>query len=357
MSTVGNFLKGIEKGKVDVHYQDGGQVQTVERIPTGYYGLDSGIGGGFPVGRMSLIYGEESSMKTTLCIKAMASAQRMYPDKKPVFIDVEGHFDWGWAQKMGLDIDKALLFQPNSAEQAIDLVCDVLLLEDVSVIVLDSLAALITTEELNKEAAENVMATNARAINRLYRKSSLHMGMARIAGQKPTLLFVNQIRYKMQAHGDPETMPGGPSLKFGSSLTLRLRGVNEIVKSVHPTLPAYRRVFYRIKKNKVPITQGNGDFLSALRAIEEYNLRPGQSYDWPPVLAQLKNLELLTAGEKKGWNLTWPDTGEIDHYAKQTDIKDKMFADSDFALRLKSLLIAEYISREESVVLDNSEEA
>ena len=354
MSNLGSFLKEIDKGKMDIPYQSGGMVQVIDRIPTGFYGLDSGIGGGFPVGKISVVYGLESAMKTTICLKAIASAQKKWPDKKAVFIDVEGHFDWTWADKMGVDIETLQLFTPSNAETTVDTVCKLLLLEDVSIIVLDSLAALITEEEANKSAADSVMATTARMINRMYRLSGRNLGQARMRGLKPTLLFINQVRMRMVQHGDPETLPGGPSFKFASSLTLRLSGFNEVMKSEHATLPSYRKVRWIVKKNKVPITQGNGEIFVALRPIKEFGLSVGECYDWPSIRSHLTHFELLRNAGSSKWELVWADTGTIETYKTQKEIQKKMYADPEFATNLKNMLMNYMINHEESTLLDSS---
>ena len=339
MPTLKAFLKSVEKKNADLHCQVGVKHQLMDRVPTGFYGLDSGLGGGFPAGRISMIYGPESAMKTTICLKAIASAQKLWPERKCVFIDIEGHFDTEWAAKMGVDTDALVYILPPNAESAVDALCELITLEDVSVIVLDSLAALITEQEAGKSASEAVMATNARAINRLYRLSGKHLGQARLQGRSPTLLLVNQVRFKMVQMGDPETTPGGPSMRFASSLILRVSGSNEIVKSVHPTLPAFRKIRWTAKKNKVPITQGNGEILVALRHIEEHNLDVGDTYYWPTVKSHLNHLGLMQNAGPGKWQLVWPDTGEVKLYKTQNEIKDKMFSNEEFSLRLRTGLM------------------
>ena len=339
MPTLKAFLKSVDKDNADLHCQVGIQHQLMDRIPTGFYGLDSGLGGGFPAGRISMIFGLESAMKTTICLKAIASAQKMWPDKKCVFVDVEGHFDSQWAEKMGVDTESLVYILPPNAESAVDALCGLLSLEDVSVIVLDSLAALITEQEAGKSASEAVVATNAKAINRLYRLSGKHLGKARLEGRTPTLLLVNQVRFKIAMMGNPEVLPGGPSMMFASSMIVRVVGSDEVMKPVHPTLPAFRKIKWSVRKNKVPITQGSGEIRVALRHIEENNLDVGNSYDWPNVKAHLAHLGLMQNAGPGKWQLVWPDTGEVELYKTQNEIKEKMVSDEEFSLRLRTGLM------------------
>ncbi len=133
------------------------QIEDPQRLATGLFAFDLATGGGFPLGRVSILYGKEDSMKTTLYLKAIATAQRLYPKKTAVFVDVEGVIGKKWAQQMGVDVKKLGYVNPDNAEQMVDIVSELMYAEDVSVIVIDSLAALITQHELDKSAEDAIV--------------------------------------------------------------------------------------------------------------------------------------------------------------------------------------------------------
>ncbi|HEY0820965.1 MAG TPA: hypothetical protein VGD46_19420, partial [Rhizobacter sp.] len=296
-NNVATLLKGFEKDYKAAVGVMGVRDDEPTRLPTGMFTLDLLTGGGLPEGRVTVIYGPESSMKTTLCLKAVASAQRRYPDRTAAFIDIEGHLDRKWAAKMGVDVDKLAHIIPQNAEQAVDIAEALLHAEDVSIIIFDSLAALQVQAELEKSAEDSTPGKQALVINRFYRKVTHALNDARVKGDgfMPTLVAVNQYRFKIGAskYEDPEVMPGGPAFKFISSLTLRVKGYDVIQKPIHKGLPAYKRIAFSIKKNKVPIVAKSGEMFIALLPIPEFNLQVGELYSWGTVLQYLKTLGLI----------------------------------------------------------------
>lgn len=332
---LGEFKK---KYKTDIATV-GVHVKDPPRLKTGIFAFDLATGGGFPVGRCSVVYGPESSMKTSLCLKAIATAQKEYPDQKAIFVDVEGRFSKYWAASMGVDCDKLVYVLPDSAEQMVDVVEALLYATDVSVIVVDSLAALLTVNEQESDAEKAQVGTTGLLINKFYRKASHALMLARREDHAPTLLLINQIRFKIGVmYGNPETMPGGPSFKFLSSLTIRVYGKDEIDKKVDDVLPAYKHVKFILKKWSVPVVAPNGEFLMALQPIADLNLAIGESYDWNTVLAYLKSLELLQKG-KNGWDLIDPGTGEAIEFKKQDDLKQLMVEKEDWNKMVKGWII------------------
>lgn len=340
----GKTFKDDSIVKVGVEFED------PERIPTGLFAFDLATGGGFPEGRISLVYGTEDSMKTSLCLKAIASAQRKYKDRTPVFVDVEGVFSKSWAKALGVDLDRLVYIHPDNAEQLVDIIEGVLYTDDVSVVVIDSLAALVTQQELEKSAEEAIVGRTGLVINKLYRKVSRALGKCQREGRNPTLICINQIRYKIGVmHGNPETMPGGPAFLFASSMTIRFYGKDIMESAVSKTLPAYKEVNMIIKKHKVPILAKKGVVQIALQPIPEYGLDIGQAYDWNTLLAYLKSMELLVKSDKKGWDFTHPGTGEVTTYKKQDDLKEQIYADPAFGQEIKSALISAMMQTDEVI--------
>lgn len=189
----------------------------VERISCGLPSLDLILGGGIPVGRILEIYGPESSGKTTLAIKFLAECQKAYPQKKVAFIDVEHAFDPQYAGKLGLDMGYVVFSQPNSAEQALNIMADLAKTGEVSAIILDSIAQLIPTKEQEGDIGGSEMAMRARLMSQACRK------IAPIAEKGDcTCFFINQVRSNVGVmYGNPETTPGGNAMKYAASVRIR----------------------------------------------------------------------------------------------------------------------------------------
>lgn len=321
------------------------------RLPSGLFAFDLPTGGGVPLGRITLMYGKEDSMKTSVCLKLIAQAQKLFPKKAAVFVDVEGVFSKNWARILGVDVDKLVMVQPSNAEQVVDLVEDILHTDDVSIIVVDSLAALITQHEIDKSAEDVIVAKTASVINKFYRRTARALGVARKEKREIALVCINQIRYKIGGMGNPEVLPGGPSMLYGASLSVRFYGKDVMDSGVSTTLPAYKEINLIIKKHKVPILAKSGVMQVALQSIPEYGLDVGQAYDWNTLLSYLKSMELLVkaANKKDGWQFTHPGTGEVTMYKKQEDLKDKIFADPMFGQEVKSALIDAMMQTDEVI--------
>jgi len=341
---LGKAAKDYKDPKIVTH---GVQIKDPDRLPSGLFAFDLATGGGVPRGRCSVMYGDEDSMKTTLCLKLIAQAQRLFPKQKAVFIDVEHVFGPTWAKTMGVDVDNLIFVQPDNAEQMVDIVEGILQTDDVSIVVVDSLAALITQHEIDKSAEDAIVGRTGIVINKFYRRVSRALGKARREGRQPTLVVITQIRYKIGVmYGNPETMPGGPSFKFASSMTIRFHGKDVMDSAVSTTLPAYKEVSASIRKYKVPILAKKAIMQIALQPIEGYGLEVGQAYDWNTLRSYLKSMEFFVK-RKKDWELTHPGTGEVILYSKQDDLKAAVFKDAAWGQELKSALIEAMMQTDE----------
>jgi recombination protein RecA len=216
----------------------------VRTIPTGSVGLDAALGiGGLPVGRVVEVYGPEASGKTTLCLQIIAEAQKQ--GGTAVFIDAEHALDLRYAKGLGVDLERLLMSQPDSGEQALDLTEMMTRAEGVDLIVIDSVAALTPRAEIDGEMGDQHVGLHARLMSQALRK------LTAIAHQaQTTILFVNQLRHKIGVtFGTPETTTGGQALKFYSSVRLDVR---RIASLKHPSGEVYgNRVRVRVVKNKL----------------------------------------------------------------------------------------------------------
>ncbi len=216
----------------------------IDVIPTGNLVIDRALGvGGFPRGRIIEIFGPESSGKTTLTLTAIAQAQKK--GGLAAFIDVEHALDPQYARKLGVNLDDLLISQPNSGEEALQ-ICETLVRSNaIDVIVLDSVAALVTKQELDGEIGDSTVGTQARLMSAAMRKLT-----ALISKARTVCIFTNQIREKIGVmFGNPETTPGGRALKFFSSVRVDIRRIGQI-KATDGTVQG-NRTKIKVVKNKV----------------------------------------------------------------------------------------------------------
>ncbi|HEV7837201.1 MAG TPA: recombinase RecA, partial [Gemmatimonadaceae bacterium] len=195
----------------------------VESIPTGAINLDAAIGvGGIPRGRVTEIYGPESSGKTTLCLHVVANAQRM--GGVAAFIDAEHALDTEYARKLGVDVESLLISQPDTGEQALE-ICEILVRSGaVDIVVIDSVAALVPKAEIEGDMGESHMGLQARLMSQALRKLT-----GAISRSKTIVIFINQLREKIGVmFGNPETTPGGRALKFYASVRVDIRRIGQI---------------------------------------------------------------------------------------------------------------------------------
>ena len=215
----------------------------VETIPSGSLSLDVALGaGGFPRGRIVEIYGPESSGKTSLALSAIASAQKR--GGLGALVDAEHAFDPVYAGKLGVDLENLLISQPDTGEQALEIVETLVRSNAVDVIVVDSVAALVPRAEIEGEMGDAMVGVQARLMSQALRKLT-----GAVSKSKATLIFINQIRMKIGVmFGNPETTSGGNALKFYSSVRLDIRRSEQIKDGENPI---GNRVRVKIVKNKI----------------------------------------------------------------------------------------------------------
>ncbi len=223
--TLDQVMADIEKqfGKGAVMKLGEHEHQKIDTIPSGSVSLDAALGiGGYPKGRIIEIYGPESSGKTTFALHAIAEAQKR--GGRAAFIDAEHALDPQYAAKIGVDIHELLLSQPDNGEQALE-ICEALVRSGaISVIVIDSVAALVPQAEIEGEMGDSHVGLQARLMSQALRKLS---GV--INKTNTVCIFINQLREKVGVmYGNPETTPGGRALKFYASVRLEIRRGEQI---------------------------------------------------------------------------------------------------------------------------------
>lgn len=238
---LGDIVKRYGEGSImrlgEAHQLD------VEVIPTGSLSLDLALGvGGIPRGRITEIYGPESSGKTTICLHCTAEAQKI--GGTVAFIDMEHALDPAYAVKLGVDIESLLVSQPDTGEQALE-ICETLVRSGaVDLVIIDSVAALVPRAEIEGDMGDASMGMQARLMSQALRKLS-----GAINQTKTTVMFTNQLRQKIGImFGNPETTPGGLALKFYASVRLDIRRIQSIKVGAEIV---GNRTRVRVVKNKV----------------------------------------------------------------------------------------------------------
>ena len=195
----------------------------IEAISTGSLGLDIALGiGGLPRGRIIEIYGPESSGKTTLALHAIAEAQKT--GGVAAFVDAEHALDPAYAKKLGVDIDELIVSQPDTGEQALEIVDTLVRSNAIDVLVIDSVAALVPRAEIEGEMGDSHVGLQARLMSQALRKLT-----GSISRSKCLVIFINQVRMKIGVmYGNPETTTGGNALKFYASVRLDIRRTGQI---------------------------------------------------------------------------------------------------------------------------------
>ncbi len=227
----------------------------IDAIPTGSIGVDWALGiGGLPRGRIIEIFGPESSGKTTLCLHAIAEAQKK--GGICAFIDAEHALDPEYAKKLGVKIEELLVSQPDTGEQALEIVESLVRSGKIDVIVVDSVAALTPKDEIEGDMGAQHVGKQARLMSQALRKLT-----AIVSKTKTVVIFINQIRMQIGVmFGNPETTPGGKALKFYTSVRIDIRRIAQIKKG-DEVMGGRHRV--KIVKNKVaaPFRQSEFDML------------------------------------------------------------------------------------------------
>jgi recombination protein RecA len=333
MGNLDDVFKKMDKTYGAGLTKKGSDVRVVERLPTGIFPLDLSLGGGFPINKISEIYGPNSSGKTNIALKCIAMHQKIYPHLRCLFIDAEHSFDKVWAALLGVNVETLDVYTPPYAEQTADVLEQCLLAEDMGLVILDSVAALATTAEIEKSAEGFLMGGPAILMGRLIKKALVSMSKSAGEGRYPTLICINQTRMKIGTmFGDPETTPGGNALPFYAGMRLRTYGKNIMENTVSSAMPAFKQTDTVVKKWKVPITSVNSTFKIATIAHKGLNI--GDADDWNTLATYAKNYGLLMKAEKgSGWLL-----GETAYPTLQA-IRDALYSDVSLGNTMRNYII------------------
>lgn len=218
------IIKNYGQGAVMFLGGEGNKKLDVESVPTGSIGLDYALGiGGLPKGRIIEIYGPESGGKTTVTLHAIAETQKL--GGMAAFIDVEHALDPVYAKSLGVDIDHLIVSQPDTGEQSLEIMETLARSGAIDIVVLDSVAAMVTKAEIDGEIGDSFVGVQARLMSAAMRKLT-----SVISKSNTVAIFINQVREKIGVmYGNPETTPGGRALKFYASVRIEVRKGEKIV--------------------------------------------------------------------------------------------------------------------------------
>lgn len=270
----------------------------IPRQPTGYFPLDLALGGGLPMGKFIEIYGKEGSCKTSLALKTIATAQKLYPEKKNAWFDIEDTFDPKWASYFGVDVDKLYIFKPDYGEAMIDMTEGLLGSPECGIIVIDSIAALVTTRELGQSAEKQDVGGSGLLMSKLVKKAVAGLSRANKAGYHPTFICINQTRTKIGVlYGDPTTTPGGSGKNFAASCRISVYGKDVIESKYHKHLPVRKELSITIKKYKMPVVMTSCKMEMAI--IPHKKMQIGDVDEWNMFVSYMQHHDILKKDKTK----------------------------------------------------------
>lgn len=344
MSNVSDIVKGINKEYGADVVGHGADWSESDRIPTGWFPFDLATGGGFPMGGVSVLFGPESSCKTSVALRAIACCQQLKPDLKCVFLDLEGAYEPTWGKVLGVDNDKLVYALPEYAEQVVDMTTALLQADDIGIIVIDSLAAMSPENEVTSSSEKMSVGGAGLIVSKFYRKLTTCINQAKKQGRFPLVIAINQIRHKIGVmYGSPETMPGGFAFKFASKLTVRLYGKDVEDKKLSSSIPVYKEIAGEVRKWKVPIAAKAFKMQMATVDVDD-KIVQGHVDSWNTVSTYLKSYGWL-AKEKP--SQPWTLFGE--EYKTLDILKLRLRVETDFRNEVESRIIKQAMNPTEAL--------
>lgn len=346
-SELSDTMKEIQKRYGGNVMSSGSSIVQPLRIPTGIFTVDMCTLGGIPSNRCSMVVGERHAGKSVFAAKCTRGAQMTLPEQKVAYLDIEGTFDSVWAGKLGVNLDDLLVVQPETGESAVDIADALVGTQDVSMIVLDSIAALTPMKELEGSAEDALVGVQARLVGNMIRKVTAGLIRERNRGHFVTVLFVNQFRTKIggfSPQGEPRSIPGGKALEFSTSLQLIMRnketagkdkaGIDSMVENEHA---------FTVTKNKLNGGLRTGEFRLLRKDKEEYGLHEGDIDDLGTMLLFAKKFGAYEGGGS-AWTLHFWD--EEHKFRGVDDACATIYADEELRWKLRNYLIWEQASNQ-----------
>ena len=306
-------------------------------ISTGIFSLDYALLGGIPEGQMALFSGWESAGKTTFSLKALANFHKKYPESMAIFVDLETSFDAEWAEAQGVDLDRLYVVSGESGEQVVDIVSAAYQAENLGFIIIDSLAEMIGTREINASAYDDHVAPRAKIVNKLIADYVVQQSKRVRLGMHPlTVILINQYRSKAGFFmGDPTTLPGGHWQRFKANTVIHFQlKKEEIGKDTHDIdIVTSNEHSFKIKKSKVGNSIRGGEF--EMIRIPTNGLSIGDIADQKTVLTYMKKTNMIRGGGQ-----AWYIAGIDQKFNKMEAMIDFMINHPETYDKYKAALIA-----------------
>jgi recombination protein RecA len=308
-----------------------------KHVPSGIFALDIAMLGGLPEGAATLGYGWEHSGKTTMGLKFLAQAQRKYPHGSPALLDIEGTYSPAWGAIQGIDNERLALAQPESGEQALDIAIALVKAQEVTAIMIDSLAALAPRAMLDKSFEDATVGEQARMISRFCVVLQSELIRQRNRGHRVAIYLVNQWRTKIGVmRGDPRVLPGGVAQNYLASIKIDFKNKEEAGRDEagHHQIDHNDHAF-TIKKNKIGVAPREGEFMMVRNP--EHPLGQGFIDDARAVITWAKSVGYVGGGGQKQ-TLRGVDKS----FRTLQDMADHLYDDREFFEHLKQQLIEDY---------------
>jgi len=313
------------------------------RIPTDIFTLDLALLGGIPFNRITQFEGHKHAGKTSVAMRILGNAQRLYPEQEAVLLDVEGTYDAVWGEKQGLDSERLIVVQPETGESAMDIMDALIRTKEVSMIVVDSIAALTPMKELDRSAEDgNRVGGQALMIGAAVRKAVSGLIAERHREHYVTLLMINQYRSKIggfSPNPDPVQVAGGKALGFANTLEIAFKNKEKMGKDARDIEAIEENEHaFTIKKNKVNGGIRTGEFRMRRVPDESLGLAEGDIDEAGTMLVYAKKFGIYTGGGSS-WKLEfWEDSHT---FRGATDACIHIYADQELKWRLRNFLIHE----------------
>lgn len=327
----------------------GDDIRQPYRVPTGIFMFDMATCGGLPYNQLSMFHGKRSSGKTTAMCKGIAGAQRSMPGKQVALLDIEHTYDATWGGKLGVNNEELLVVQPDTGENAVDMVDALIRTDGISMIAVDSLAALVPNKEIEESVEDNATpGLHAKLITRMCRKLTNGMFTEKLRGHYVTVLVLNQHRSKIggwSPTGDAVSLPGGNALEHTTMVQCAFKNKENIKKTSNSfdAMKEYNEHSFKLDKCKMNAGIASGEYQLMRRDHDEYNLKEGEIDDAPVMLAYAKRIGLFTGGGQS-WSLNVPGADHL-KFKNTEEIIMFLYDNRDVMWTLRCILIAEHAKR------------
>lgn len=313
------------------------------RISTGVFLLDFCLLGGIPVSRGTMLLGKKHSGKTSLACLIASNAQTMFPDQRVVVMDIEGTFDTNWAAKLGVDLSTLLLVQPESGEAACDIVDGLVRTKEVSMVIVDSVAALSPMKEIDSSTEDVNVGLQARLMGTLLRKTTAGMIAERHRGHLVTPVYINQYRARIGGGtggftGEPLMVPGGHALGFANSVEIKITNWEKTKTIRGMDILSHNEHTFKIEKNKLHGGMRTGEFRLVRSFDPKVGLDEGAIDDGGTLLAFAKTFDAYSGGGSS-WTLRFWD--EEHKFRGVEDAITNLYQNGSLYSKLRDYLIWE----------------